>query len=75
MTSDCVRRRWAATRRYVTPLDRLRWDGKSLPDVLAGHTANLVRSSAAVVRVEDPVIHADREAEVIRVDDEGAQHG
>ena len=32
------------------------------------------RQHAAPVRVEDPTVHADREAEVVRVDDEPARH-
>lgn len=53
MASDAVRERWATTRRYVAPLGSLRWDARSLPELLASSTGAVCGSQAPVERIDD----------------------
>ncbi len=53
--SDEVKRWWAATPRFVTSSQDMRWNGLSLPDILAERTCSLLGSDYRIedMRVED----------------------
>lgn len=48
-----VRQWWARVTRFMTPLDELRWGGRTLKEELAERTRGLLGPAAVVERVED----------------------
>lgn len=51
--SEEVRAWWAATHRYVTPLEQIRFEGRSLPQTLAKWVANAERSKGEAAQIRD----------------------
>jgi hypothetical protein len=47
--SSMVRERWAKVRRYFTPLDDVRWSGRSLRDELSRRTEEVLGSAATEI--------------------------
>ncbi len=50
---ESVRAWWRTTPRYVARLDELRWNGLSLPEILAEQTRRLLEADVPVERVDD----------------------
>jgi hypothetical protein len=51
--SDEVRAWWATTPRYVVPLSKMRFHGKTLPDALAAAVPDLCGAGDVVAQIED----------------------